>query len=148
MPMKRNKILKAVLRFLAQLAASIVLFLAVNIFMEGVPLIGIPAEDNVVEVTASYPALTDETKTFRDPEKLELAVNLAYYLRYRPFAQPDLSEPPLITLSYHTLDGDTVTVEANRTTVWWHGKAHAVKHPGSFIKLTEGVLFWAEVAPT
>ena len=137
MPMKRNKILKAILRFLAQLAASIVLFLAVNIFMEGVPLIGIPAEDNVVEVTASYPALTDETKTFRDPEKLELAVNLAYYLRYRPFAQPDLSE-----------DGDTVTVEANRTTVWWHGKAHAVKHPGSFIKLTEGVLFWAEVAPT
>ena len=65
MPMKRNKILKAILRFLAQLAASIVLFLAVNIFMEGVPLIGIPAEDNVVEVTASYPALTDETKTFR-----------------------------------------------------------------------------------
>ena len=146
--MKRNKILKAILRFLAQLAASIVLFLAVNIFMEGVPLIGIPAEDNVVEVRAPYPGLTDETKTFRDPEKLELAVNLAYYLRYRPFAQPDLSEPPLITLSYHTLDGDTVTVEANRTTVWWHGKAHAVKHPGSFINLTEGVLFWAEVAPT
>ncbi len=109
---------------------------------------GLPAKKNVVEVTASYPALTDETKTFRDPEKLELAVNLAYSLRYRPFAQPDLSEPPLITLSYHTLDGDTVTVEANRTTVWWHGKAHAVKHPGSFIKLTEGVLFWAEVAPT
>ena len=32
-------------------------------------------------------------------------------------------------------------VSANETTVWWHGKAQAVKEQEIFLTLTEGIFF-------
>lgn len=142
--MTPRKILKGLLRFVAELAVLTALLMAVNILWRGMYLIGIPSTGSVAETSISYPALTDEVKTVRSPEDLELTVKLSGFLRYDLFAQPDESGEPLITLSYHTLDGGTVTVSANRTTVWWHGKAHAIKDPDLFINLTEGIFFLEE----
>lgn len=142
--MTPNKILKGILQFLAQLAVLAALLVALSILWRGMYLIGIPSADSVAEVSVSYPALTREVKTFRDPETLELAVKLSGFLRYDLFAQPDASGEPLITLSYLTIDGDTVTVSANRTTVWWRGQVHAIKDPDLFVNLTEGILFQEE----
>ena len=99
--------------------------------------------DYIISFVKVFHSYYNSTRVY-NPEDLELTVKLSGFLRYDLFAQPDESGEPLITLSYHTLDGGTVTVSANRTTVWWHGKAHAIKDPDLFINLIEGIFFLEE----
>lgn len=136
-----NKYIKGTLNFLLQILVSTVLVVCINIGMNGMYLIGIPQIGNVEKVTISYPEATDGMKEISDEEHLELAVKLSGFLRYSLFQEADVDKSPLITITYYTCDGRTVSVSANRETVWWKGKAHALKDDEIFINMTEGIFF-------
>lgn len=136
-----NKYIKGTLKFVLQILVTTALLLCIDIAMKGMYLIGIPEIEDVKLVTVSYPEVTEEVKQITDGENIGLAVKLSSFLRYAPFREADLSEAPLVTVTYYTADGKTVSVSANRTTVWWKGKPHAIKSGKTFLNLTEGLFF-------
>ena len=113
--------------------------------MNGMWLWGIPREENVDSVSISYPSLTETVKSYDEADKISLSVSLANFLKYVPFKKADTSKPPLITITYYTNDGQTLTVSANNDTVWWKDKAYALKDDETFIKLAEGIFFLDEI---
>ena len=132
---------KSLGQLVLQIICSLVLFLAINIGINGMYLIGVPKAEDVQSVTISYPEKSAAVQTVTDVEHLQSAVSLTNFLRYSLFAAVDASEEPLITITYALSDGSNVSVSANRTTVWWKGKAHALKQEDSFVNLTEGIFY-------
>ena len=47
-----------------------------------------------------------------------------------------------MTVTYYLEDGGSITASANRETVWWKGKAHALKDRELFFNITEGLFFY------
>ncbi len=132
----KRKWVKNLLVFLGQIVAITMVVMGISIGTQGMYLLGVPAVDEVESVTVSY---RNETKELSDPEQTELAVKLTGFLRYGLFGKAPEGEP-LITIVYH-LKGRDIEVSANRETVWWQGKAHAIKEPEMFVNLTEGIFF-------
>ena len=130
--------------FLLQVACTTLLMLGIHILMNGMFLLGIPKSDTVQKVVLSYPEKTSVSKEFTDRESIEHAVGLTNFLHYVPFAQADISEEPVVTITYYTDDSDPVSISANRNTVWWKGKAYKLKQEGFFINLTEGIFYLEE----
>ena len=97
--------------------------------------------DEVQSVSLSYPSVTDTVKEVSEPEDMELALKLTGFLKYDLFEKADTNDEPLISITYHRTDGTEQTVSANRTTVWWQGKAYALKEKDMFVNLTEGLFF-------
>lgn len=102
---------------------------------------GLPSLDEVQSVSLSYPSVTDTVKEVSEPEDMELALKLTGFLKYDLFEKADTNDEPLISITYHRTDGTEQTVSANRTTVWWQGKAYALKEKDMFVNLTEGLFF-------
>lgn len=123
---------KKILLFLSQIVTVTVLLVGISILKDGMYLIGVPDMGDVGSVTISG-------KEFTGPEDIELAVKLTGFLRYSLFEKADASGEPLLTITYHLKSGKDVDVSANRETVWWQGKAHAIKEKEMFINLTEGI---------
>lgn len=137
----RRKIMKAGIRFAITVLLTTVLLMGWTILTEGMYLIGVPRIEDVTKVTISYPEAAGETKEFSDREHMELAVKLTGFLRYSLFEDADSQDAPMMTITYLLEDGKSVSVSASRGTVWWQGKAHAIKDREMFIKLAEGVFF-------
>ncbi|MDO5410165.1 MAG: hypothetical protein Q4F21_06875 [Lachnospiraceae bacterium] len=137
----KNKYIKGIVKFLLQIFVSVVIVVIINIGLNGMYLMGIPKIENVKKVTISYPQVSDEMKEISDNEDIELAVKLSGFLKYSLFKDADTSEAPLITITYYTSNGDAIEVSANRKTVWWKGKAHAIKEDDMFINCAEGIFF-------
>ena len=38
-------------------------------------------------------------------------------------------------------NGNDINIEANNTTVWWHGKPHSIKEKNSFVNIIQGLFF-------
>jgi len=112
---------------------------------EGMSLLGVPSVEDVERAEISYPSVTAEVKEAAG-EKIELAVKLTGFLRYDLFKAADESEGPLITITYFTKDGKELTVAANRETVWWKGRAHALKEEDLFVNIAEGLFFLEDLA--
>ncbi len=129
---------KKALIFLSQIVVVTVLLVGISILTDGMYLIGVPDMGDVEGVTVSYQG---EVKESTDGEDIELAVKLTGFLRYSLFEEAGASGEPLITITYHLKSGKDVDVSANRETVWWQGRAHAIKEKGMFIKLAEGIFF-------
>lgn len=142
---KKNKWTKEVISFLCQVVAVTVLMTAISIMWNGMYLLGVPSTQDVQKVTVSHSERSGETKELTDFENIELAVNLTGFLKYSLFEKVDSSDNPTITITYYLSNGKNISVSANEKTVWWKGKAHAIKEDGQFIKLTEGVFFFSEV---
>lgn len=140
----KRKTAKAIGRLLAQIVVTTIVLLAIEISMEGMYLLGIPSKENVTKIMVSYPAVTEEAKVFTDAENIDLGLHLTGFLRYVPFEKCDNQEEPLITITYVLQNGQEVSLSANRNTVWWKGKAHAVKQKDIFVNLTEGIFFLRE----
>ncbi|MCC8100035.1 MAG: hypothetical protein LIO78_08260 [Clostridiales bacterium] len=119
--------------------------MAYRIGSEGMYLIGIPDADEVQRVTVAYPSVTDEVKELTDEEDIALAVKLSGFLKYELFSEADADGEPLVTITYDMATGETVTVSANRDTVWWKGKAHAIKEEETFINVMEALFFQSEM---
>lgn len=130
--------------FLCQVVAITVSLMAISVILNGMYLLGAPSIEDVQKVTISYPQLSGEPKQITDLENIELAIKLMGFLKYSLFEKADSSDDPIITISYYLNSGKTISVSANEKTVWWKGKAHAIKEDGQFIKLTEGVFFFSE----
>lgn len=139
-----NKIAKGLLRFLAQIALATILLMGGKIVMDGMWLLGLPEQSEIESVSIAYPDVTEEVKEAADPEEIELALKLTGFLKYDLFQKADNSQEPLISITYHLQDGTDRIISANRTTVWWKGKAYALKDQDLFVNLTEGIFFLAE----
>ncbi len=139
-----RKIMKAGIRFAVTVLIVTVLLMGWSILTEGMYLIGGPRIEDVTKVTISYPEAAEEAKEFSDEEHIELAVKLTGFLRYSLFEDADSQDAPMMTITYLLKDGKSVSVSASRSTVWWQGKAHAIKDQEMFINLAEGVFFLNE----
>lgn len=142
---KQKKWTKQLGRLVLQIVCVTVLYLGINIGMNGMYLLGVPKAEQVQKVTVSYPEVSETAKEVTDAEKIKSAVGLTNFLKYRLFATPEVSDQPEFTITYTLENGETVSVEASEKTVWWHGKAHALKHEGAFMKLAEGIFYFEEV---
>ena len=119
----KHKAVKELLRFVLAVFLSVSAVLAVSIFMNGMYLLGIPDPEDVQSVVAEYPGVTDEKKEFTDREHVEQAVKLTGFLRYALFEEPVSGGSPMITITYVLDDGRTVSVSADRETIWRRGSS-------------------------
>lgn len=141
----KKRWLQTVVGILVGTLLGTALVMAYRIGSEGMYLIGIPAAEEVQRVTIAYPAATEEEKVLTDTEDIELAVQLSGFLKYELFSEADADGEPLITITYDMESGETVTVSANRDTVWWKGEAHTIKEEDTFLNVTEALFFQAEM---
>lgn len=137
----KNQMKRALIRFSVRVLITVLLVVVFSIFMRGMVLTGIPKIDEVQKVTISYPELTDEVVEVTEEEQIELAVKLTGFLNYSLFEKADTEETPMVTIVYVLDHGESVSISANRNTVWWKGKAYAIKEKDSFIDLTKEVFF-------
>lgn len=137
----KNRAVKVIVRFLITISINFLLIMGVFILVKGMYLMGVPKIDDVQKVTISYPELTNETKEISDEKQIELAVKLTGFLKYSLFEKADDKGSPMITITYFLSNGQSISVSANRDTVWWKGKVHAVKDKDMFINLAEGIFF-------
>lgn len=116
--------------------ASCVLNGVIWIGFHGFPLTGVPDKENVQSVTILY---GQEERTVMDSEEIKLLVNASNLLSYRLLG--GAQGEPAIAVVYQLKDGGQVKVEANGSTVWWRGKAHAIKQKDIFVNILEGLFF-------
>ena len=127
-------------RLIITILAVSVIVIGVNLFREGIPLLGIPEIEKIDKVVIEHKDYPDEYKTYSDEENIELAVALLGYLRYSPLK--DLSDDnQLIKISYIMDDGTEQVVAANNYTVWWNGKSSALHDENTFVKMCTAVFF-------
>lgn len=117
--------------------------LGIRVEMNGMWLWGMPKAENVTSVTIKYPSLTDEAKEITDREEIERCVNMSGLLRYKPFADTEGKDVPLITFYYHLDNGDQIEVSANATAVFYNGKKHMLKYKNLFVNIV-GSAFYPE----
>ncbi|MCD7919329.1 MAG: hypothetical protein LUG45_04520 [Clostridiales bacterium] len=141
----KRRWLQTVVGILAGTLLGTAFVMAYRIGSEGMYLIGIPDAEEVQRVTITYPTVTDEGKVLTDEEEIELAVSLSGFLKYELFSEADADGEPLVTITYDMASGETVTVSANRDTVWWKGEAHAIKEEETFLNVTEALFFQPEM---
>ena len=138
---KKRGTAKRVFRFGGPVFIVTVLIIGFQIFTGGMYLAGVPDADEVRRGTIAYPEKTDKVKEITDGEQIDLAVKLTGFLRYSLFERADEGGEPLVTVTYYLDDGGSITASANRETVWWKGKAHALKDRELFFNITEGLFF-------
>ncbi len=136
-----NKLVKGIFRFLIQIAVIVILIVVVNVFINGMYLLGLPNLSDIQSASISYPSVTEDIKEVSSPEDIELALKLTGFLKYDLFKKSDTVEKPLITMTYHLKDGTDKTISANNTTVWWNDKSYTIKEKEMFINLAEGIFF-------
>lgn len=139
--MKSKKFLNSFIKLLCLILSTALVNLGINVGMEGMWLFGIPKAEDVISVTIKYPSLTDEVKEITDREEIELCVNMSGFLKYRPFANTEGKDRPLITFYYHLDNGDQVEVSANATAVFYNGKKHILKDDNTFVNVVEGIFY-------
>ena len=132
-----KSIAKGVARFLVMAAALI----ALSILLDGMYLLGLPAQGQVRSVSVFCPEAAAQTKEVSSPQEIELALQVTGFLKYDLFAQASEEQPPAVAITYHLRDGSDVTVAANNTTVWWNGKARSLKKEDMFVNVTQGIFF-------
>lgn len=137
----KKKILKKIVVFSTSVLFITLLLMSIKIFTEGMYLLGIPRIEDVTQVSISYPDVNENVLVTSDAEDIELAVKLSGFLKYALFTKAASDQTPLITITYLTSDGTSVSVSANRDTVWYNGKTFALKEPDVFVNIT-GALFF------
>ena len=110
---------------------------SVWIGFHGIPLTGLPRKEAVESITLLYNGTEERTVT--DKEKVELLVKSANLLNYQLGGETKGS--PVITITYFLKNGKSVSIEANATTVWWKGKAYALKETEVFVNVIQGLFF-------
>lgn len=107
------------------------------ITFHGVPLVGLPQAEDVKSISVTKNSSQEREVTTQ--EDIKLLVNAAKLLNYRLLGGTEGS--PIITVTYHLKDGDDVTIKANNTSMWWHGKSHPIKETDMFINIVQGLYF-------
>ena len=136
-----KKVVKSIIRLLIEIVAVTALIIGVRILTDGMYLFGLPDLKEVQSVSILYPSVAEEAKEISSDEDIETALKLTGFLKYDIFQKADDSAEPLIMITYYLKDGTNKAISANDTTVWWNGKAYAIKDQEMFINLTEGIFF-------
>lgn len=116
----------------------------VNIFMDGMWILGIPDIEDVQAVQITDRRYSDEAKGFADEETIQLAVQLSGFLKYKPLRKPQNDFEPGVNFTYLLKDGTQRSLSADENTVWWKGKAYVLKQEEVFLRLCEGIFFFGE----
>ena len=122
-------------------AAASLLAVLMYLATQGMWLTHLPAEKDVQSVSLS---LNGETVEVTEPEQVERALKLVGFLKYRLFTQAEADDAPLLTMTLRLRDGTECALSASGDTVWWRGKAHALRQRELFVNLTEGLFFAAD----
>ena len=132
--------MKKVIRWMSAALAAVIVSIALEFLIDGVPMFGAPDEENIEYVIVEHGDYPDEIKKLTDERDIELSVALLGYLRYSPLK--DLSDDnQLIRITYFMKDGTELEVSANRYTVWWKGKPGALSDENTFVKMCTAVFF-------
>jgi len=116
---------------------SCVLNAIIWIAFHGVPLVGLPQAEAVKSISVTQNSSQEREVT--SEEDIELLVKAANLLNYRLLGEAEGS--PIITVTYHLKDGNAVTIKANKTSMWWHGKSHSIKETDVFINIVQSLYF-------
>lgn len=143
-----KKLGKGVLKLAVEILITTVVLICISISVEGMYLLGLPEAETIWKVEISYPAVTAETKALTGEEDIERCLNLTGFLKYKVFTGGEDAGTPTMAMTFCLEDGTTVTVAANETTLWWKDKTYALKHPKTFLNLTEGIYFLPEIQAT
>lgn len=82
---------------------------------------------------------SSQEREIKTREDIELLVNTVNLLNYRLLGGTEGS--PIVTVTYHLKDGEDVTIKANNTSMWWHGKLHPIKDTSLFVNVVDGLFF-------
>lgn len=137
----KRKLLRILGHIVWEIAAASLLAVLMYLATQGMWLTHLPAEKDVQSVSLS---LNGETVEVTEPERVERALKLVGFLKYRLFTQAEADDAPLLTMTLRLRDGAECIVSASRDTVWWRGKAHALRQRELFVNLTEGLFFAAD----
>lgn len=107
------------------------------IAFHGVPLVGLPQAEDVKSISVTQNS--SQEREITTEEDIELLVNAANLLNYCLLGKTEGG--PIITVTYHLKDGDDVTIRANNTSMWWHGKSYPIKETDMFINIVQGLYF-------
>ena len=143
-----KKLGKALQKLTLEILVTTVVLMCISISVEGMYLLGMPKAETIRKVEISYPAVTAETKVLSGEEDIERCLNLTGFLKYKVFTRAEDAGTPTITMTFCLEDDTTVTVAANETTLWWKDKTYVLKHPKTFLNLTEGIYFLQEIQAT
>ena len=111
------------------LICSVITVIA-GVWMNGVPLTGVPKAETVEAVTI---LCGEQRVELTDPEEIALMVNAANLLNYKPFSAAE--DTPALSVTYRQMDGAELTLEASGASVWWKGKAHALHEREIFVDI-------------
>lgn len=143
--MKGKKFWNVLLYYGSLIIEVTIIQLVIQIAVEGMWLFSIPKADDVASVTIKYRYLTDESiKEITDRDEIETCVHLSAFLKYKPFADTEVTtgpEGPVITFYYHLDNGEQVEVTGTNYIVRYEGKTHLLKDDNSFVIFTEGLFF-------
>ena len=140
-----SRIAKGLIKIIIEIIVVTILVTSINIFLNGMYLLGLPDLDEIQSISISYPTVTNDVKEFSDDENIELALKLTGFLRYDLFEKTENTGEPLITITYYLKDGTSKEISANNTVVWWKGKAHNIKDKDMFVNLAEGIFFLEDI---
>ena len=134
----KRKLLRILGHIVWEVAAASLLAVLMYLATQGMWLTHLPAEKDVQSVSLS---LNGETVEVSEPEQVERALKLVGFLKYRLFTQAEADDAPLLTMTLRLRDGTECALSASGDTVWWRGKAHALRQRELFVNLTEGLFF-------
>lgn len=132
--------MKKAIRWCMTILFVCIITIALNLLIEGMPLLGTPKVENIERVVVTHTNYSGEVKESTDEFYIELAEALLGYLHYTPLKRLT-DDTPIIQITYIMDDGTEYVVKANEKTVWWDGKTHAIQEEGQFLKMCTAVFY-------
>ena len=111
------------------------------IFINGIPLLGIPDAEDVSFVEISDKRLDIVKRKITERSDIQNALNLTNFLLYKP-GNPQ-HEEALIIVVFHLKDGNSFIIGSNEKTMQVNGKEFKFKGDNGeiFLKVAEGMFF-------
>lgn len=132
--------MKKVIRWVAVILVVCIITIALNLMIEGVPLLGTPKVENIDRVVVTHTDYPNDVIEITDEYYIELAEALLGYLHYAPL-KGLTDDTPTIQMTYVMDDGTEVVVKANDKVVWWNDSPRALQDEGKFVKMCTAVFY-------
>ncbi len=115
------------------------------IWLNGIPIRGIPETDAIAYVEVCDQQLAPEAKKIIEREEIEKVRHAVQLMFTRPGKANQ--DEPIIDLVFHQKNGTTYTIQASEKTVWVNGKPHRLRGDNGsvFIKVIEAMFFYEEL---
>ena len=117
----------------AKILIIVSFFAGKHLIFDGQNLPQKPDKYDVSSVVVECPDYLEKTEEYDDELTVKAAVAILSDLDYSIFKKAPEGDPS-VKITYIMKDNTKITVEANDETVWWRGKAYAIKDEGEFIK--------------